>query len=55
MAVNSHAGVQVSDETVVAAIDSDGTEDEYVIADISTDDAWLSMGAEDAPALTAWR
>lgn len=42
-------------ETVVASIDPDTTGDEYVIADISTDDAWLSMSADAAPALSAWR
>ncbi|WP_254864384.1 DUF7556 family protein [Halovivax gelatinilyticus] len=41
--------------TVVSSIDSDSGGDEYVIADISTDDAWLSMEATAAPALTAWR
>ncbi|WP_254766323.1 DUF7556 family protein [Salinilacihabitans rarus] len=42
-------------ETVVSAIDSDGTTAQYVIADISADGAWLSMAAEDAPTLPAWR
>ncbi|MCU4753579.1 hypothetical protein OB919_16570 [Halobacteria archaeon AArc-curdl1] len=45
----------VSSETVLSSIDSDGRRDEYVIADISADGAWLSMGADDAPTLTAWR
>lgn len=44
-----------SAETVVASIDPDSSGDEYVIADISTDDAWLSMSAETAPALRTWR
>lgn len=42
-------------ETVVASIDPDASGDEYVIADISTDDAWLSMSADAAPALSTWR
>jgi len=42
-------------DTVVASIDSDTTGDEYVIADISTDGAWLSMSAEAAPSLKTWR
>ncbi len=42
-------------ETVVASIDPDSGGDEYVIADISTDGAWLSMSAESAPALSSWR
>ena len=44
-----------SDETVVGSIDSDDGIDEYVIADISADGAWLSMQATDAPTLQAWR
>lgn len=45
------------DETVVGSIDAAGSSDhdEYVIADISADGAWLSMCAEDAPTLPAWR
>lgn len=55
MSVNPHR-TPAADETVVGTIDPDPvTDDEYVIADISTDDAWLSMGATDAPALSAWR
>lgn len=55
MAVNPHWNASAPDETIVASIDPDVSGDEYVIADISTDDAWLSMEAEDAPALSAWR
>lgn len=44
-----------ADETIVGSIDSAGADDEYVIADISADGAWLSMRAEDAPTLPAWR
>ena len=50
---NPHGGADES--TVVGSVDPAGTGDAYVIADISTDDAWLSMGAEAAPSLTAWR
>jgi hypothetical protein len=40
---------------VVAALDAaDGTES-YVIADISDDEAWVSIRATDAPTLRAWR
>ena len=45
----------MSDDTVVGSIDSTTASDEYVIADISADGAWLSMQAEDAPTLPAWR
>lgn len=48
----SHAG---SGDTVVGSIDSDGRSDEYVIADISEDGAWLSMQAEEALTLSAMR
>ncbi|MCW8171967.1 hypothetical protein D8S78_01425 [Natrialba swarupiae] len=44
-------------DTIVGSIDSAGRNDrdEYVIADISADGAWLSMQAEAAPTLSAWR
>lgn len=44
-----------SDDTIVGSIDSGGEDDEYVIADISADGAWLSMRADDAPTLPAMR
>ncbi|WP_247731783.1 DUF7556 family protein [Halovivax limisalsi] len=53
--VASHVHGSASTETVVASIDSDTGGDEYVIADISTDDAWLSMAADAAPTLDSWR
>jgi hypothetical protein len=43
------------DYEVVASVDGDSEAREYVIADISTDSAWLAMDAEDAPTLPAWR
>ncbi len=53
MATNPHA--MASDDTIVGSIDSTAASDEYVIADISADGAWLSMQADDAPTLPAWR
>lgn len=53
--VTSHVPRSTSTDTVVASIDPDTAGDEYVIADISTDDAWLSMAADSAPTLTSWR
>ncbi|WP_201294009.1 DUF7556 family protein [Natronorubrum halalkaliphilum] len=53
MATNPHA--MTSDETIVGSIDSSNSNEEYVIADISADGAWLSMEAADAPTLPAWR
>ena len=45
----------VTSDTVVGSIDSSDSSAEYVIADISADGAWLSMQADDAPTLPAWR
>lgn len=53
MATNPRA--TTSDATVVGSIDSTDSSTDYVIADISADGAWLSMRAEDAPTLSAWR
>lgn len=53
MSVNPNPNV--SDETIVSTIDPDDAGPEYVIADISTDDAWLSMEADAAPELYSWR
>ena len=44
-----------TDDTIVSSVDSAGSSETYVIADISADGAWLSMHAEDAPTLPAWR
>ena len=43
------------DGEIVGAVDGDGTDQEYVIADISEDEAWLSVQVDDAPTLPAWR
>ncbi|WP_186336521.1 DUF7556 family protein [Natrarchaeobaculum aegyptiacum] len=55
MATNPHAMTDA--DTIVGSIDSSnrGHGEEYVIADISADGAWLSMEAEAAPQLPAWR
>ncbi|WP_162989865.1 DUF7556 family protein [Natronorubrum halophilum] len=53
MVTNSHT--MTSDDTVIGSIDSTNSSEEYVIADISADGAWLSMQADDAPTLPAWR
>ncbi|WP_165872008.1 DUF7556 family protein [Natrarchaeobius halalkaliphilus] len=55
MATNPHATTNT--DTIVGSIDAGDAShcDEYVIADISADGAWLSMQAEAAPTLTAWR
>jgi len=51
MATNSTA----TDERIVGSIDATAAREEYVIADISADGAWLSMDADVAPTLPAWR
>jgi len=38
-------------DDVMASVDAD----EYVIADISEEDAWMSIGVHDAPELDSWR
>ena len=55
MATNPHAMTDA--DTIVGSIDSSNSShgDEYVIADISADEAWLSMEADAAPTLRAWR
>jgi len=40
---------------IVGSVDGDGDDEQYVIADITADDAWLSMAAEDAPSLPSSR
>jgi hypothetical protein len=45
-----------SDEReVIGSVDGDGASREYVIADITEDDAWLTIDVEDAITLAAWR
>jgi hypothetical protein len=40
---------------VMASLDDEGTESRLVIADISRDEAWMSVAADEATALSAWR
>lgn len=49
-ATPAHSGTDV-----MASLDDDGPESRLVIADISTDDAWVSVTEADATALPAWR
>jgi hypothetical protein len=44
-----------SGRDVVSSVDGEGSRQEYVIADITADDAWLAMRADDAPDLPNWR
>jgi hypothetical protein len=40
---------------VMASVDSTPQGDEFIIADIGRDDAWVSMSASVAPTLPDWR
>jgi hypothetical protein len=40
---------------VVFAVDRDGDDPQAIIADVTTDDAWLAASVEDARTLTQWR
>jgi hypothetical protein len=42
-------------ETEVMAAVEEGPKEELIIADISTDDAYLTVPLEDAASLPAWR
>ncbi|WP_164974722.1 DUF7556 family protein [Halegenticoccus tardaugens] len=44
-----------SSPEVMASVNPSPCGDELVIADISCDDAWLSLRADDAPVLPDWR
>jgi hypothetical protein len=39
----------------MASLDDDGPESRLVIADISRDEAWMSVTEDHATALSAWR
>jgi hypothetical protein len=43
-----------SDAEVMASIDASSSSPSYIIADISRDDAWLSVSEADAPVLAEW-
>ena len=43
-----------SDAEVMASIDGASGSLSYIIADISRDDAWLSVSETDAPVLAEW-
>lgn len=40
-----------SDTEVIASVD----DNQYLIADISEDDAWLAIEVREAPSLRSWR
>lgn len=50
----SMAAAESSSE-VMAAVEEDGCESRYVIADISRDEAWVSASMDATRGLEAWR
>lgn len=42
-------------DEVVATVDREGSEESFVLADLTRDDAWISMEASEAPVLPSWR
>jgi hypothetical protein len=45
------SAVDVESE-VMASVDDDGSGERLIIADVATDDAWISMSLEDATSLS---
>ncbi|WP_129113249.1 DUF7556 family protein [Halegenticoccus tardaugens] len=50
-------GTSAETTEIVFAIDEGGeeTEPRAIIADLTRDDAWIAVGANEAPELSAWR
>ncbi|HET7323604.1 MAG TPA: hypothetical protein VFJ06_04670 [Halococcus sp.] len=42
-------------DDVMASVDDDGTTERFVIADISQDDAWISIPLCEAASLPGWQ
>ncbi|NIB98100.1 hypothetical protein [Halobacterium sp. R2-5] len=55
MTTDAAQPVTASDTDVMASLDDEGPESRLVIADISCDEAWMSMTADHATPLSAWR
>ncbi|EMA42730.1 DUF7556 family protein [Halococcus saccharolyticus] len=49
------AAAPVVADDVMASVDDDGSVERFVIADISRDDAWVSMLLDEAASLPDWR
>lgn len=47
--------IDVSAPEVMASVDSTSASAEFIIADITCDNAWVSVRADDAPLLDDWR
>jgi hypothetical protein len=55
MATDATVVADASGAEVVASVDTRGASREYIIADITRDDAWLSVRADEAVVLSEWR
>jgi hypothetical protein len=55
MAADTSASVDAPDVEVMASVDPAPSGPRLVIADVTRDDAWLSVGQGDAPTLPDWR
>ena len=55
MTVDTMAPADGSPPEVMASVESSSRRSTLIIADISCDDAWVSMGASEAPTLAEWR
>ncbi|MFC6827067.1 MULTISPECIES: DUF7556 family protein [Halopelagius] len=54
MTPNATANIGATRAEVMASVDSSPSRSEFIIADISRDEAWISMRVEDAPSLPEW-
>jgi hypothetical protein len=54
MTPDATASFGASRAEVMASVDSNRSRSEFIIADISRDEAWLSMREADAPSLRDW-
>lgn len=55
MTPDATATADASAAEVMASVDTDSDGHRLVIADLTSDDAWLSVRLADAPALDDWR
>jgi len=56
MAANTAAAtLPTTANDVMASVDDDGTGEEFIIADVSRDNSWISMPLKEAAALPNWQ
>ncbi len=54
MTPNPTPGTDGSNPEVMASVDGDDSRPSLIIADVSRDEAWVSVRADHAPVLTEW-